>query len=115
MSGTPRDREPQLRQCIHCGKQIRRGLPQCPYCRETQSEYRPAATATPQVRAQTSGHFRNGLLLMLLSAVAHYFAGGYSPLTQHNEISPLLTFLTPALFVAGLSLSLLGFFQRMRA
>jgi hypothetical protein len=113
MSGTPRAREPQMRQCNHCGKQIRRGLAQCPYCRETQSEYR--RTTPPPQPARTSGHFRNGLLLMLLSAAAHYFAAGYSPLTQPNEITPLLTFLTPALFVGGLFFSLWGFFQRMRA
>ena len=114
MSRFSRGREPETRQCIHCGKQIRRGLMQCPYCREAQPEYRSAPTASPKI--QTAGHFRSGLLLMLLSAAVQYFAGGYSPLVLPGDISsPLLTYLVPLLFVGGLAMTLWGFFLRVRA
>lgn len=48
---------------------------------------------------------------MLLAAIIHYFAGGYSPLDLTFPISPLVTmYLSPLLFLGGLSLSLYGFF-----
>lgn len=107
-------RQPATQQCIHCGKQISRGLRQCPYCREAQAEYRPAQSST--AKGQTTSHFRSGLLLMLLSAAIHYFAGGYSPLVLPGDISsPLLTYLAPLLFVGGLAMGLWGVFLRVRA
>ena len=106
--------EAAMQQCIHCGKPIRRHLRQCPYCREEQGSVRPVSTA-PQ-KANTYGHFRSGLLLMLLAAAVQYFAGGYSPLALPGEISsPLLTYLAPLLFLSGLAMSLWGFFLRVRA
>ena len=113
MSKSSRGREPETQQCIHCGRQIRRGVTQCPYCREAQAEQRPSMYA-PQI--QTHGHLRHGLLLMLLSGVVHYFAGGYSPLALPGGInSPLLSYLVPLIFVCGLAMSLWGFFLRIRA
>ena len=107
-------REAEMRQCIHCGRQIRRHLKQCPYCREAQAEHRPSS-ASPQ-KIQTRGYFRSGLLMMLLSAAVHYFAGGYSPLALPNDISsPVLTYLVPVLFLSGLAMSLWGFLLRIRA
>jgi hypothetical protein len=105
---------PATQQCIHCGKQIRRNSPRCPYCREEQAGVRPLAVASR--KTHTAGNFRSGLLLMLLAAAVHYFAGGYSPLVLPEEISsPLLTYLAPVLFVSGLVMSLWAFFQRVRA
>jgi hypothetical protein len=105
--------ESQMQQCIHCGKVIRRGLRQCPHCREAQAEARPHS-ASPRI--QTGSQFRSGLLLMLLAAAAQYFAGGYSPLSLPGDItSPVLTYLVPVLFVCGLAMSLWGVFRRMRA
>jgi hypothetical protein len=103
-----------MRQCIYCGKHIRRSLTQCPYCREAQSGVRALAAASP--RAARGGQFRSGLLLMLLSAVVHYFAGGYSPMALPAEFSsPVTTFFVPLLFVSGLGLTLYGLFLRVRA
>jgi hypothetical protein len=114
MSGFSRGREHGTQQCIHCGRQIRCNLTQCPYCREAQAERRPLANTRP--RTQTNGRFRSGLLLMLLSLAVHYFAGGYSPLVLPGDISsPLLTYLAPLLFVSGLAMSLWSLFLRVRA
>jgi hypothetical protein len=114
MGGFSRGAAAETQQCIHCGRRIRKHLKQCPYCRETQSEHRPSSSARQSIR--TTGHFRSGLLLMLLSLAVHYFAGGYSPLVLPNEISsPALTYLVPLLFVSGLAMSLWGFFLRVRA
>src|SRR5271169_6416464 len=104
VSKSSHGREVETQQCIHCGKQIRRGATQCPYCREAQAEQRPASMSSSQI--QTSGHFRHGLLLMLLSGVVHYFARGYSPLALPGNInSPLLIYLVPLIFVCGLAMS----------
>jgi len=109
--GTPRDPNADTRQCIYCGKLIRRDLPQCPYCRETQSQFRLAATS----RSANGGQFRSGLLLMLLSAVIHYFAGGYFTMELPVPInSAAATYLAPLLFLSGLSMALYGVFLRVR-
>jgi len=48
---------------------------------------------------------------MLLAAVIHYFAGGYSPVDLPFSINPLVTLcLTPLLFLSGLALTLYGFY-----
>ena len=102
-----------LRQCIYCGKTISRGVQQCPYCRETQNEVPSSVRAHEPSRGN---QFRTGLLLMLMAAVAHYFAGGYSPLTLPDQVVfPLVTYLIPLLFIAGIAMTLYGVFQRMRA
>jgi hypothetical protein len=114
MGGFSGGREPEMQQCIHCGKQIRRNAKQCPYCREAQAEGRPTTATRP--RTQVGGHFRSGLLLMLLSAAVHYFAGGYSPLVLPSDISsPMLTYRAPVLFLVGLAMSLWSFFLRIQA
>jgi hypothetical protein len=103
-----------MQQCIHCGRRIRKHVKQCPHCREAQAEHRPAAATPPTIR--TTGHFRSGLLLMLLALAVHYFAGGYSPLALPDDISsPLVTYAVPVLFASGLAMSLWGFFLRVRA
>jgi ABC-type thiamin/hydroxymethylpyrimidine transport system permease subunit len=53
---------------------------------------------------------------MLLAAVIHYFAAGYSAMTLPFPINPLLTvFLSPLLFLSGLSLTLYGLFLRRKS
>ena len=114
MSGFSRNRDEQVRQCIYCGKQIQRNLKQCPYCREAQSEV-PSPASAPR-RAGSGSQFRSGLLLMLMSAVIQYFAGGYSPMALPSQItSPPVTYLVPLLFLSGLGLTLYGVFLRVRA
>ena len=112
MAGFSRDPNADMRQCIYCGKHIRHDLSQCPHCRETQSEVRLAAPS----RTAKGSQFRNGLLLMLMSAVIHYFAGGYSAMELPPQINPAaFTYLVPLLFLSGLSLTLYGVFLRVRA
>ena len=114
MTGFSGDRDAGMRQCVYCGKHIRRDLRQCPHCREAQSEVRgPSAAPT---RAVSGGQFRSGLLLMLMSAVVQYFAGGYSSMALPPQFSsPATTFFVPLLFVSGLGLTLYGVFLRVRA
>ena len=114
MTGSSRDRNTDLLQCVYCGKQIRRNLRQCPYCREALLEV-PSPAATRQ-RAGSGGQFRTGLLLMLMSGVVQYFVGGYSAMTFPVPISSAVTtFLVPFLFLSGLGLALYGMFLRVRA
>ena len=113
MGGFSRGRPAKTQQCSHCGRQIHRAVKQCPYCREAQAESRPSLASAPRI--QPTGNFRSGLLLMLLSAVAHYFAGGTSPLLPGETSSRLLSYMVPVLFVSGLAISLRGVFQRLRA
>lgn len=98
------------RQCPHCGKEVFDQMTQCPYCRE-------AVGALPVVRGDrargTSGRakIRQGLLCILLAAVVHYFAGGYSAMQLPFPIQPIVTvYLSPLLFLSGLGLSSIGFY-----
>jgi hypothetical protein len=98
------------RQCPHCGKQLFDQMTQCPYCRE-------ALGALPRVRgdrgSSTEGRakIRQGLLCILLAAVVHYFAGGYSAMQLPFPIQPMVTiYLSPLLFLSGLGLSSFGFY-----
>jgi hypothetical protein len=100
------------RQCPHCGKEVFDRMTQCPYCRE-------ALGPVPQIRgdavreADGRGMIRQGLLCILLAAVIHYFAGGYSAMQLPYPIQPIVTvYLSPLLFLSGLGLSTFGFYVR---
>ncbi len=87
-------------------------LAECPYCHETIPELRRAAAPDAAPRRPDVGRtkIRRGLLCMLLAAVIHYFAGGYSGMKLPFPIQPVVTlYLAPLLFLAGLGLSLYGF------
>jgi hypothetical protein len=95
------------RQCPYCGKELSNTLVQCPHCHETLPEIRKAR-ATPVAK---HGQIRQGLLYMLLAAVIHYFAAGYSALTVPYAISSVVaTYLTPLLFLSGMALILYGLY-----
>ena len=103
------------RQCPHCGKEVFDRMTQCPYCRE-------ALGTVPQIRgdsvrdAEGRGMIRQGLLCILLAAVVHYFAGGYSAMELPFPIQPIVTvYLSPLLFLSGLGLSTFGLYVRLRA
>jgi hypothetical protein len=103
------------RQCPHCGKEVFDQLKQCPYCRE-------AMGAVPQIRgdrfrqAAGSSTIRNGLLCILLAAVIHYFAGGYSAMRLPFPIQPIVTiYLAPLLFLSGIGLAFFGLYLKKTA
>lgn len=103
------------RQCPHCGKVVFDQSTQCPYCRE-------GLSAVPEVRlrnpysAAGRGKIRQGLLCVLLAALVHYFAGGYSGLQLPSPIAPLVTtYLSPLLLLSGLGLSLSGLILQHKA
>jgi hypothetical protein len=103
------------RQCPHCGKDVFDRMTQCPYCRE-------ALGAVPQVRgdrvrqAEGGWKIRQGLLCILLAAVVHYFAGGYSAMQLPFPIQPIVTtYLSPLLFLSGLGLASFGFYLKQTA
>jgi hypothetical protein len=103
------------RQCPHCGKDVFDQMTQCPYCRE-------ALGAMPQVRGdrvrQADGRWkiRQGLLCILLAAVVHYFAGGYSAMQLPVSIQPIVTtYLSPLLLLSGIGLGVFGFYLKQTA
>src|SRR3954469_2769444 len=112
MSG-PSNTSGDVRQCIHCGKLIRRGVRQCPYCREAQAEVNVTSKPVP---SGSGGNFRTGLLLILLAGVIQYFSGGYSPLELPSQFtSPALTYAVPALGIGGAAIVLYSIFLKIRA
>jgi hypothetical protein len=103
------------RQCPHCGKDVFDRMTQCPYCRE-------ALGPVPQVHGdrvrQVEGGWkiRQGLLCILLAAVVHYFAGGYSSMQLPYPIQPIVTtYLSPLLFLSGLGLAFFGVYLKQTA
>jgi hypothetical protein len=103
------------RQCPHCGKDVFDRMTQCPYCRE-------AMGPVPQIRgdrvrqADGGSKIRNGLLCILLAAVVHYFAGGYSAMQLPFPIQPIVTiYLSPLLLLCGVGLVFFGFYLKQTA
>lgn len=103
------------RQCPHCGKEVSALLTQCVYCRE-------ALPAVPQIRGDRArsmegrNKIRQGLLCVLLAAVVHYFAGGYSLMQLPFPIQPIVTiYLSPLLFLSGLGLTSFGLYLQYSA
>jgi hypothetical protein len=96
------------RQCPYCGKLAYASLTECPYCHETIPEIR---TVVPNRSDVGRPKIRQGLLYMLLAAIIHYFAGGYSAMEIPFPIQPVVTvYLAPLLFLGGFGLSLYGFY-----
>src|ERR1700681_4195035 len=90
------------RQCAYCGRFAPSQLIRCPDCRQMLSEI--AVVGQPQVKKRSK--IRQGLLFMLLAAVIHYFAGGYSAMNLPIPIDPLASvYLSTLLFVCGLGLT----------
>jgi len=59
---------------------------------------------------------RRGLLYMLLAGVIYYFAAGYSGVALPVAVPSVITqYLTPILFLCGLSLALYGIYLRARS
>jgi hypothetical protein len=59
---------------------------------------------------------RRGMLYMLMAAVIHYFAGGYSAMKLPVQITSLVTaYLSPLLFLGGFGLAIYGLYVRARS
>ena len=88
-------------------------LTQCPYCREAV----PQVQLTRRTGSDGKAQMRRGLLYMLLAAVIYYFAAGYAaPLWLPVQVLPVVVnYLLPLLFLAGLGLTLYGFFLRIKS
>jgi len=101
------------RQCPYCGKLVSDYQTECPHCHERIPEIRTAAPRRSNVGQRK---IRRGLLYMLLAAIIHYFAGGYSAMELPFPIQPVVTvYLAPFLFLGGLGLSLYGFYLHRKA
>jgi ABC-type thiamin/hydroxymethylpyrimidine transport system permease subunit len=79
---------------------------ECPHCHAAM----PQIVVTEQEDTHRSKQIRRGLLYVLLAAVIHYFAAGYSALPVPYPILPIVTVvLSPLLFLGGLGLVLHGY------
>lgn len=100
------------RPCAYCGKPVPSRMNRCPFCREEVREVRLSVRAGKDGRREV----RRGLIYMLLGAVIHYFAGGYSAISLPYPLNPLVTtYLSPVVFLGGLGLCLYGVFLRIRS
>ncbi len=100
------------RPCSYCGKPVPMRMNRCPYCREAVPDVRLSSRAGKDGRREV----RRGLIYMLLGAVIHYFAGGYSALNLPYPLNPLVTtYLSPVVFLGGLGMCLYGVFLRIRS
>lgn len=100
------------RPCAYCGKPVPASMNRCPYCREEVSEVRLSSRVGKNGRREV----RRGLIYILLGAVIHYFAGGYSALTLPYPLNPVVTvYLSPVVFLGGLGMCLYGIYLRMRS
>ena len=98
------------RQCPFCGKIVPEQATQCPFCSEALMAVPVIATSH---REQGRRYMRRGLLYMLMAAVIHYYAGGYSPATFPFTVIPEVTqYLIPFLFLCGLGLLAFGVYRR---
>jgi hypothetical protein len=95
------------RQCPYCGRGVSDTRTECPHCHAAI----PQIEVTQRRDTHSDREIRHGLLYVLLAAVIHYFAAGYSPLEVPFPIQPIVTvYLSPLLFLGGLGLALHGYF-----
>jgi hypothetical protein len=102
-----------LRQCPFCGKTIPKSFTQCPACRESFPSLQEPGAASAISRPMRDRRIRRGLLYMLLAALIHYFAAGYSAMFLPYSINAVVTsYLSPLFFLGGLGLLLYGLFSK---
>jgi len=94
------------RLCPFCGKPISVRFTRCPICRE---EIPNVNVGGRGFRAEAREKMRRGLFYILLAAIIHYFAAGYSTFTVPVTIPAFVTaYLTPLLFLAGIGFEFYG-------
>jgi hypothetical protein len=102
-----------MRGCPFCGKPIRVGAMQCPYCREAVPHVQVASRVAS---GEGNAKIRRGLLYILLGGIVHYFAAGYSGFTLPVTVPPVVTtYGTPLVFAFGFGLLLHGLFLHLRS
>jgi len=112
MSASPQMQAKGMRGCPFCGKPVRVEALQCPFCREA---IQPVQVKARAYTAKGREKIRRGLLYVLLGAVVHYFAAGYSGLTLPIAIPSVVTsYGTPLIFACGLGLIAYGAFLYLR-
>jgi hypothetical protein len=100
------------RKCAFCGKPMRAELTRCPHCREEVPDVRLTKREGKDGRQEV----RRGLLYMLMGAVIHYFAAGYSALKMPDILnSVLVVYFSELVFLAGLGMFLYGWYLRLRS
>ena len=104
---------PETRLCPYCGKPVSARLNRCPFCRE---EIQDVHFVARGYRAEARQKMRRGLLYILLAAMVHYFAAGYSTFALPVVIPAIVTiYLTPLLFLAGIAYELYGTFLYLKS
>jgi hypothetical protein len=99
-------------QCPFCGRGVSDIRTECPHCHAAI----PQIEVTQRRDTHSDSEIRKGLLYVLLAAVIHYFAAGYSPLQVPFPIQPFVTvYLSPLLFLGGLGLTLHGYFLNRKS
>lgn len=105
-----------MRACPFCGKRIRVGVMQCPYCREATPQVHVATRARAASSDEGNAKIRRGLLCILFGGIVHYFAAGYSGYTLPVTVPPAVTtYGTPLIFALGFGLLLYGLILHLRS
>ena len=103
----------ETRLCPYCGKPIATRLTRCPLCRE---EIQDVKFVGRGYSAEARQKMRRGLFYILLAAIIHYFAAGYSTFSLPVTIPAFVTlYLTRMLFLAGIGYELYGVVLYLRS
>lgn len=103
----------EMRRCPFCGKPVAVCLNRCPFCREEMPEVRRVARA---YKKEGRALMRRGLLYILLAAIIHYFAAGYSGLQLPIAVPVFVTaYLTPLLFLSGVGFEVYALYVYIRS
>ena len=100
------------RRCPFCGQLVAIRLNRCPFCRE---EFQDVPSVR-RVHNEGPAQIRRGLLYILLAAIIHYFAAGYSGFQLPITVPAFVTaYLTPLLFLGGTGFAVYGLYRYLRS
>jgi hypothetical protein len=101
-----------MRQCPYCGLPVAGICTECPHCHAVI----PEIGVRQERDTHSESQIRKGLLCVLLAAVIHYFAAGYSSMQVPYPIDPIVTvLLSPLLFLSGIGLAAHGYCTHRKA